>query len=107
MRVLLDESVPRQLRRCLSGHVVRTARDLKWDGKSNGELLALGRDNFDAFITADQHIEHQQHITEEDIPIIVLIARCNRIVDYLPIIPYILSALTNAKRGEVIRIPER
>ncbi len=104
MRVLLDESVPRQLRRHLPGHVVRTARDMQWDGKSNGELLALARDNFDAFITADQHIEHQQNITEEDIPIIVLIARGNRIADYLPIISDILSALSNVKRGEVVGV---
>ena len=104
MRVLLDESLPRQLRRHLPGHVVRTARDMRWDGKSNGALLALARDNFDAFITADQHIEHQQNITEEDIPIIVLIARGNRIADYLPIISDILSALSNVKRGEVVRI---
>ena len=104
MRVLLDESVPRQLRRHLPEHVVRTARDMQWDGKSNGELLALARDNFDAFITADQHIEHQQNITEEDIPIIVLIARGNRIADYLPIISDILSALSNVKRGEVVGI---
>ena len=104
MRVLLDESVPRQLRRHLPGHVVRTARDMQWDGKSNGELLALAKDNFDAFITADQHIEHQQNITEEDIPIIVLIARGNRIADYLPIISDILNALSNVKRGEVVGV---
>jgi hypothetical protein len=77
---------------------------MQWDGKSNGELLALARDNFDAFITADQHIEHQQNITEEDIPIIVLIARGNRIADYLPIISDILSALSNVKRGEVVGV---
>ena len=104
MRVLLDESLPRQLRRYLPGHLVRTARDMRWDGKRNGELLALARDNFDAFITADQHIQYQQNITERDIPIIVLIARGNRIADYLPIISDILSTLTNAKRGEVVRI---
>ena len=104
MRVLLDESLPRQLRRYLPGHLVRTARDMRWDGKRNGELLALARDNFDAFITADQHIQYQQNITERDIPIIVLIARGNRIADYLPIISDILSTLTNAKRGVVVHI---
>lgn len=104
MRLLLDESVPVQLRSLLVGHDVQTVRGIGWDSKSNGELLALARDEFDAFITLDQNLEHQQNITERDIPIIVLVARRSR-VDYLePLIPRMLESLPNLKPGQVFRI---
>ena len=60
MRLLLDESVPMQLRSLLVGHDVSTVRYMGWSSKSNGELLALARDEFDAFITLDRNLEHQQ-----------------------------------------------
>lgn len=104
MRLLLDESVPVQLRNLLVGHDVRTVRGIGWNGKSNGELLALARDEFDAFITLDQNLEHQRNITEGDIPIIVLIARRSRI-DYLePLVPRTLEALPSVQRGQVVRV---
>jgi hypothetical protein len=40
MRILLDECVPRPIRRELIGHDVWTIRDMGWAGKKNGELLA-------------------------------------------------------------------
>ena len=104
MRLLLDESVPMQLRSLFVGHDVSTVRYMEWSSKSNGELLALARDEFDAFITLDRNLEHQQNITERDIPIIVLIARRSRI-DYLePLVPQVLEALQNLKRGQIFRI---
>ena len=39
MRVLLDESLPRQLARELVGHEVRTVRQERWQRLKNGELL--------------------------------------------------------------------
>ena len=41
MRLLLDESVPQDLKEYLPGHDVRTVKELGWQGKSNGELLGL------------------------------------------------------------------
>lgn len=106
MRLLLDESVPAQLRSLLVEHDVWTVRRMGWSGKSNGELLALARDEFDAFITLDQNLEHQQNVTERDIPIIVLVARRSRIDHLEPLVPRTLEALPNMKRGQVIRIEE-
>ena len=82
MRLLLDEQVPRRLKRSFAGHNVQTVREMGWNGKSNGELLALARDEFDAFVTLDRKLEYQQNITEEDIPIFVLVTRRNNI-EYL------------------------
>ena len=104
MRLLLDEQVPRRLKRSFAGHNVQTVREMGWNGKSNGELLALARDEFDAFITLDRKLEYQQNITEEDIPIFVLVTRRNNIEYLQPLVPEVLQALNDPKRGEVVPI---
>ncbi|MXZ36153.1 MAG: hypothetical protein F4X19_08195 [Acidobacteria bacterium] len=104
MRLLLDEQVPRRLKRSFPGHSVQTVRDMGWNGKSNGELLALARDEFDAFITLDRKLEYQQNITEEDIPIIVLITKRISIEYLQPLVPKVLQALNDPNRGEVVHI---
>ena len=104
MRLLPDEQVPRRLKKSFAGHNVQTVRDMGWNGKSNGELLELARDEFDAFITLDRKLEYQQNITEKDILIIVLITRRNSIEYIEPLVPEVLEALNNPKRGEVVHI---
>ena len=104
MRLLLDESVPMQLRSLLGEHDVWTVRNMGWNGRSNGELLALAREEFDAFITLDQNLEYQQDITGRNIPIIVLIARRSGIDHLEPLIPRVLQALQNLKRRHVLQI---
>ena len=104
MRLLLDEQMPRQLGRFLSGHEVATVQQMGWKGKQNGELLTLARNSFDAFITLDRHLEEQQPIAEEDIPILVIAVRKGPL-DYLePLVPKILRALDKVKRGQVTHI---
>jgi len=44
MRVLLDECVPRALRRDIPGHEVKTVAEAGWAGVKNRELLRLKRD---------------------------------------------------------------
>ena len=44
MRVLLDECVPRALRRDIPGHEVKTVAEAGWAGVKNGELLRLKHD---------------------------------------------------------------
>ena len=45
MRILLDESLPRDLRGELTGHVVTTVREAGWSGSTNGELLTRARED--------------------------------------------------------------
>jgi hypothetical protein len=57
MRLLLDECVPRPLKRDLVGHQIHTVVELGWSSKRNGELLDLLRaEGFDAFLTVDQNL---------------------------------------------------
>ena len=75
-----------------------------WDGKSNGELLSLARDEFDVLVTLDQSIPYQQHITEGDVSIIVLAAATNSTRDLEALAPRVLEALRDLKRGQVVHI---
>ncbi|MGH2436889.1 MAG: DUF5615 family PIN-like protein [bacterium] len=101
MRVLLDECLPRRLKRELVGHDVRTAPEMGWASKTNGELLALAAADFDVLLTSDRNLSHQQNLSAFDIAVIVLVAVSNRIDDLRPLVPQILAALTTVKPGTV------
>jgi uncharacterized protein (DUF433 family) len=93
VRVLLDECLPKRLKRELVGHETRTAPETGWASKRNGELLALAVGLFDAFITADRNLSYQQHLSSFDIAIVVLVARSNRFDDVRPLVPRVLEVL--------------
>ena len=101
MRVLLDECLPRRLKRELVGHDARTAPEMGWASKRNGELLALAAAEFDVFLTADRNLSYQQDVSRFDIAVIVLVARSNSIDDLRPLVPRILEVLATAERGRV------
>lgn len=59
MRALLDENLPRGLKRLLAPEVETiTVRERGWGSKENGELLELAQHEFDALITTDQGVPH-------------------------------------------------
>jgi len=58
MRVLLDECLPKRLKRELAGHEVQTVPEAGWAGRENGELLQLAAGKFDAFITIDRSLAY-------------------------------------------------
>ena len=104
MKILIDESLPRDLKEHFPGHSVATVPERGWASKSNGALLALAAPDFDVFLTADQNLEHQQNLAKHDIGIIVLVARSNRIVELLPLVPKVLDTIREVRPGEVVRV---
>ena len=93
MRLLLDECVPKRLKRELPGHDARTVQDLGWAGIKNGALLTLANGQFDALLTVDQGIEYQQNLSGLSISVVVMMAPSND-VDYLrPLLPGAEDAL--------------
>ena len=63
MRILLDESVPVQVRDALYDHSVSTAVEMGWRGISNGELLDRAEaQGFELVIVADKNLRHQQNL---------------------------------------------
>jgi hypothetical protein len=83
--VLLDECVPRRLRRELIEHDVLTVTEQGWSGIKNGKLLALAEVEFDVFLTVDQNLKYQQNLRAFKIGIILLVARNNRLKTLLPL----------------------
>jgi hypothetical protein len=105
VRTLLDEQLPRQLARALTGHEVRTVQQQGWAGLKNGELLRQADESgFEAFITADQSLQFQQNLARSPLRIIVLIAPSNALEDLLPLVSDILAALPNLQPGQVRRV---
>jgi predicted nuclease of predicted toxin-antitoxin system len=104
MRVLLDECVPRKLKRELPEHEVLTVTERGWSGVRNGELLALAVAEFDAFLTVDQNLKYQQNLQTFPIAILLLVARNNRFKTLLPLMPDVREALAEIKAGEFVRV---
>lgn len=75
--MLLDECVPRRLRRELPGHDIRTVNEMGWSGIKNGPLLHRAAQEFDAFLTVDQGIEYQQNPVGLALAIVVMVAMSN------------------------------
>jgi predicted nuclease of predicted toxin-antitoxin system len=105
MRLLLDECVPKRLRRELPGHEISTVVEMGWSGKRNGELLKLMVTNgFVGFLTVDKNLEFQQNVRASGLGVVVLVARTNRMKELRPLAPAILSALDHLKPGELVRV---
>ena len=74
MKLLLDESVPRRLAAFLpASFTLRTVQEMGWAGTGNGLLLQLAAaEGFEALVTVDRGIEHQQNVSELPIPVIIM-----------------------------------
>ena len=104
MRVLLDECLPRRLKRLLPGHEVVTVPEAGLASKQNGELLGLAGERFDVFVTVDRNLSFQQNLRSLRIAVVVLVARSNRAVHLEPLMSQVAEALPGLTRGQVIRI---
>ena len=108
MRVLLDECLPRRLKRELVGHDVRTAPEMGWASKRNGELLrAAVAGGFEAFVTVDRKLQHQQKLSTFNIAVVVLEAKSNTLADLRPLMPEVLEVLPKAPKGQATVVRSR
>ena len=70
MRILIDESLPRYLKRMLPEHEAQTVPERGWAGVQNGELLQLAEDEFEIFLTADKNLRYQQNLKDRRLAIV-------------------------------------
>ncbi len=70
MNILIDESLPRYLKRILTDHEAKTVQDMGWAGIKNGKLLKLAEPDFDVFLTADKNIRYQQNLKGRKLAIV-------------------------------------
>ncbi len=105
MRILLDECVPKPLKREFSNYDIRTVVEMGWSGKKNGELLQLmNQGGFTILLTTDQNLQYQQNLQQAGVAVVVMVAPTNRLPDLVPLIPNVCDALNIIAAGEVIEI---
>ncbi len=105
MRILLDECVPRPLKRELSDYKIQTVVEMGWSGKKNGELLRLmSQEGFTILLTTDQNLRYQQNLQQAGVAVLVLVAPSNKLADLLPLIPEARQVLNTITPGAVIEV---
>lgn len=108
MRVLLDENLDWRLVRYFDADFqVATVSRLGWKGKRNGELLQQAAATFNALVTMDKGIEHQQNLSKYAIGVILISARSNRIQDIQPAMLKVNQVLREVQPGQVIHVTAR
>lgn len=104
MRLLLDECVPKRLKRELPGHEVQTVQEVGWAGVKNGALLRAADGSFDALLTVDQGVQYQQNMTGLRIGVVIIVAPSNDIDDLRPLMPEVVEALGHLQPGQIKRV---
>lgn len=106
MRVLLDECMPKRLKRLLVGHLAHTVQEMGWATKSNGELLQLMlAHQFEVLVTVDKNLPYQQNLRAAKVAVLVMAAKSNRMIDLNPLVPATLQALNSIQPGDLVEIP--
>lgn len=103
-RVLLDENLPRKLRRDLPEFAVRTVQEEDWTSFSNGELLMRAQERFDVLLTADRRLQFQQNMGRFTIGVVVILTVSLRYRTIAAAIHRIREALAAVKPGEVLHV---
>jgi len=86
-------------------HEAFTVSYLGWSSLENGSLLSqAAASGFDALITKDQGIEHQQNMSNLPLSVVVIRARTNKIDDIRPLIPELLSVLASLTPRSLVQV---
>lgn len=79
MKLWLDENLPKKLKIDFPEDEISTVREQGWSGISNGKLLKLMLENdFEALITFDKNLQHQQNFEKYPVRVIVLTAQSDQ-----------------------------
>ncbi len=103
MRILLDECIPRRLKKHFRDRgLVLTVTDAGLSGCKNGQLLRRIDGDFSVFITIDKSIQHQQNLATFNISFALLRVVSNDIADIKPVVPRLLSRWHELKPGTLL-----
>jgi len=108
MKLLLDECLPRKIRREFIGHEVFTIEEAGFKGLKNGKLIQSAVEaGFEVLISVDRNVEHQQNKANLSLAILILSAKANRVESLLPLMTEALKVLEEIKTGEIITIENK
>ena len=95
MRLLLDENLPKRLKKEFKEFEIFTIHERGWSGKSNGLLMQLMvTEKFDVLITFDKNMQYQQNFTKYSLTVIVLNAKDNSFDTLKNLVPEIKKTLS-------------
>ena len=103
-RVLLDENLPRKLRRDLPEFAVRTVQEENWRSLANGELLGRAQDRFDVLLTADRRLQFQQNLSRFNIGVVVILTTSLQYRRIRAAIEAIHDALAAVEPGQLFQV---
>ena len=104
MKVLIDESVPVQVRFALTGHEAVTVEYQGWKGLENGELLKAAEGaGFEVFLVADKNLRYQQNLSDRRLAIVELWTNHRPTLEMH--FPHIATYVLQATPGAYIIVP--
>ena len=96
MKLLLDENLPKRLKADFPTHEIYTVLDKGWNGVKNGELLRRMIENhFDALLTFDKNLQHQQNFQKYPIAVFILSAPNNTYTELTKLSANILQYISS------------
>lgn len=105
MKVLLDECLPKKLKREFPTHEVTRVQEMGWMGVKNGALMRLIQaSDFEVLITIDGNLEYQQNLRAIGFAIIVLGAPDNTFQTLRPLMSEVNEALKTIKPGDIVHL---
>jgi predicted nuclease of predicted toxin-antitoxin system len=103
MKILLDECVPKKVKRFLAGHDVSTVQEIGLASTKNGKLLAAAESaGFDILITADKSMPYQQRVKGRNLAVVQL--PTNTLEELEPLAESIRSFIETVTRGGFYRV---
>lgn len=102
MKILLDECVPKMIKKRLPQFDISTVQEMNWSGIKNGKLIQLAEVSFDVFISSDQNLKYQQNLENRMLAFIILPSNQLPIVEKL--LPQIEIALGKILKTDFIEI---
>ena len=69
-------------------------------------VVAGRRGGFDAFITVDRGIEHQQNTSGLPLPVIIMLGVRNRLAELQPLVPDVVDVLSGDLHRRIYRVAE-
>ncbi len=102
MKILFDHCVDRRLRKHISGHEVRLAKEEHLEEFKNGKLLEAAQQKFDVLLTTDKNIKYQQNLPQFSIALIVLRGIKNKAGELIELIPAVINTLETIRPGDVV-----
>lgn len=107
LRVLFDENLNWRLRAFFTEEFEAiTTAERGWSSKSNGELLELAEKEFDAMLTTDKGLPHQQSLARFELAVVLPRAGSNAYGDLAPLMEEAVAALSSTAPGTVTRVPD-